>query len=117
MSVADVLAAVYVAGVVVATVSGWVVALRLGDQDQPAAHLVLWSVVAGVLWPVTVVGIVELVGVWMFAKALARGQARDPDPLCAVCDCDALPRHTDTLVATRTVHVRAEAIDRLDPFG
>jgi hypothetical protein len=86
------LAAVYAAGMVVATVSGWVAAQKLRDRDQPAARLVLWGVVAGVLWPVLLVGIVELVGVWMLAKALARGRARDPDPLC---DCDALPRNTE----------------------
>jgi nitrate reductase NapE component len=65
-------AAIYAAGVVVATVGGWVAAQKLGDQDQPAARLLLWSVIAGVLWPVLLVGMVEMVGVWMLAKTVAR---------------------------------------------
>jgi nitrate reductase NapE component len=66
------LAAFYAAGVVVATVGGWVAARKLGDQDQPAERLLLWSVIAGVLWPVLLVGIVQMIGVWMLAKAVAR---------------------------------------------
>jgi hypothetical protein len=92
-------AAFYAAGVVVATVGGWVAAQKLGNQDQPAVRVVLWSVIAGVLWPVLLVGIVEMIGVGMLAKAVARPgsalivcgeewpQARRTDPLC---DCDAL---------------------------
>jgi hypothetical protein len=72
MLVMEALAAFYVAGVVVATVGGWVAAQKLGDQDQPAERLVLWSVIAGVLWPALLVGVVEMVGVWMLAKAVAR---------------------------------------------
>jgi hypothetical protein len=68
----EALAAFYVAGVVVATVGGWVAAQKLGDQDQPAVRLVLSSVIAGVLWPVLLVGIVEMVGMWMLTKAVAR---------------------------------------------
>jgi nitrate reductase NapE component len=72
MSLTEALAAFYAAGVVVATVGGWVAAQKLGDQDQPAARLLLWSVIAGVLWPVLLVGIVQMVGVWMLAKTVAR---------------------------------------------
>jgi hypothetical protein len=72
MSVTEALAAFYVAGVVVVTVGGWVAAQKLGDQDQPAARLLLWSVIVGVLWPVLLVGIVETVGVWLLIQAVAQ---------------------------------------------
>jgi nitrate reductase NapE component len=99
MSETEALAAFYVAGVVVATIGGWVAAQKFSDQDQPAVRLVLWIVIAGVLWPVLLVGIVEMVGVRMLTKAVAPPrsarsvggeewpQARRTDPLC---DCDAL---------------------------
>jgi hypothetical protein len=65
------LAALYAAGVVVATVGGWVAVQKLGDHDQPAARLLLWSVIAGVLWPVLLLGIVQI-GMWMLAKKSGR---------------------------------------------
>ena len=71
MSVTEALAALYAAGVVVATVGGWVAVQKLGDHDQPAARLLLWSVIAGVLWPVLLLGIVEI-GVWMLTKKSGR---------------------------------------------
>lgn len=67
----EALAAFYAAGVVVATVGGRVAAGKLSVRDQTAARLLLWSVIAGVLWPVVLVGIAEI-GVWMLTKAVVR---------------------------------------------
>ena len=72
MSVAEALAAFYAGGVVIATLTGWVAARKLGSQDQPVARLLLQSVIGGVLWPILLVGIVELVGVLMLTKSVAR---------------------------------------------
>jgi hypothetical protein len=74
--VTEAAAVFYAAGVVVATVGSWVAAQKLGDQDQPAARVLLWSVIAGMLWPVLLVGMVEI-GVWVLAISVARaGSAR-----------------------------------------
>ena len=72
MSVAEALAAFYAAGVVVATVAVWVAAQKLGDQNLPVARLLLRSAIAGVVWPVLLVGIVELVGLVMLTAAWRR---------------------------------------------
>ena len=71
MSVTDALLAFYAAGVIIATVGGSVAGQKLGSHDQPASRVLLWSVIAGVLWPVLLVGIAEI-GVWMLTKAVAR---------------------------------------------
>jgi hypothetical protein len=82
---AETSAVFYAAGVVVAAAGGWLAAQRRGDRDRPPARVLLWSVVAGVLWPVIVVGMVQMLGVWLLMKTVgparsARGAGGEVGP-------------------------------------
>ena len=51
----------YLAGWVVATVVVFLAGKRLNDRDAPAAHPAALSIVAGLMWPMLIVGAVEFV--------------------------------------------------------
>jgi hypothetical protein len=88
MSIAETSAVVYAAGVGVAAVGAWVAAHKRGDRDRPPARSLVWSVVAGMLWPVILVGMVQMLGVGVLMKAVGRARSAhgaggevDPGPV------------------------------------
>jgi cation transporter-like permease len=64
-----VLGALYLMGVPVFAFLAWVFseALHVGEpDDRPSRRLI--SVLAGVLWPVMLVGVAQMLGVWALAR-------------------------------------------------
>ena len=59
------LIAVYLGGWLSVTIAA---GRRLTDRESPAAHPLMVSVVAGAVWPLLVVGLVELSSVMVFTK-------------------------------------------------
>jgi hypothetical protein len=73
-----VLGAMYLVGVPVFAFIAWIFseALHVAQvDDRPSRRLL--SVLAGVLWPVMLVGVAQMLGVWMLARL---SQARRPKP-------------------------------------
>jgi hypothetical protein len=66
--VIDVLIWSYLAGVLVATLVVYAASRRLTDRRSPSAHPLVLSVVAGLMWPLLVVGFVELSSVMLYTK-------------------------------------------------
>lgn len=63
------LGAMYLMGVPVFAFLAWMFseAVHVGDlDDRPSRRLV--SVLAGVLWPVVLVGVAQMLGVWTLAR-------------------------------------------------
>jgi hypothetical protein len=48
---------------------------RLTDRKSPAAHPLIVSVVAGAVWPLLVVGLVELSSIMVFTKVPAKSRS------------------------------------------
>jgi hypothetical protein len=48
---------------------------RLTDRESPAAHPLIVSVVAGAVWPLLVVGLVELSSIMVFTKVPAKSRS------------------------------------------
>jgi hypothetical protein len=51
------------------TFAAYAAGRRLGDGRSPADHPLLVSLAAGVVWPLLVVGVVELSSIMVFTKA------------------------------------------------
>jgi uncharacterized membrane protein YhaH (DUF805 family) len=64
----------YVVGWLVVSVASYVAARRLADRDTPPDQLltVMVSFAAGAVWPLLVVGLVELSSVMVFTKVPAK---------------------------------------------
>lgn len=58
----------YIAVALVAAVAVFVLSNRLDDERRPATHRVAWSLAAGVVWPVMLLGLAELSSVAAYAK-------------------------------------------------
>ncbi len=81
------LGALYLMGVPVFAFLAWVFAEAVHDSNLDDRHSRrLVSVLAGVLWPVVLVGVAQMLGVWMLARF---SQARRLKP----ADRQARPRH------------------------
>jgi len=59
---------VYFAGWIIASFAAFAAGKRLADRHEPAVHPLLLSVAAGAVWPLLVVGLVELSSVMVFTK-------------------------------------------------
>jgi hypothetical protein len=59
---------VYLGGWLSVTIAAYAAGRRLADRESPAAHPLMVSVVAGAVWPLLVVGLVELSSVMVFTK-------------------------------------------------
>ena len=60
---------VYLSGCLAVTFAAYAAGRRLGDRQSPADHPLLVSLAAGVVWPLLVVGVVELSLIMVFTKA------------------------------------------------
>jgi putative effector of murein hydrolase len=65
----DMLIVIYLVGWLPVTFAVYAAGKRLSDRRTPAVHPVLVSVAAGALWPLLVVGLVELSSIIVFTKA------------------------------------------------
>ena len=59
----------YTVMVVVSALVVFVLSARVGDERRPAAQRIGLSLVAGAVWPVILLGVVELSSFAMYAKA------------------------------------------------
>jgi len=59
---------VYVASALVTTVVVFLASRWAGDERRPPTHRVGLSIAAGIVWPVLLLGIVELGSIAMYAK-------------------------------------------------
>lgn len=59
---------IYLIGLVLVTVGAFTAGKCYNDEDNPAPHPLRVSVIAGMLWPLVVVGVVELLSVMVLAK-------------------------------------------------
>ena len=64
----DTLLIVYFVGWVVAGFVAYAAGKRLSQRHSPPAHPVIVSVAAGAVWPLLVIGLVELSSVMMLTK-------------------------------------------------
>ena len=70
------LMAIYLSGCVLVTVGAFAAGKHYNDQHNPAPHLFWVSVIAGALWPLLMVGLVELSSVVMASKGQSRPAPR-----------------------------------------
>ena len=59
---------IYLGGLLPVTFAVYAAGRRLGDRQSPADHPLLVSLVAGVVWPLLVVGLVELSSIIVFTR-------------------------------------------------
>ena len=69
------LIAVYLGGWLSVTIAAYAAGRRLTDRESPAAHPLMVSVVAGAVWPLLVVGLVELSSVMVFTKVPSKSRS------------------------------------------
>jgi hypothetical protein len=62
------LVAIYICGWLAVTFAAYAAGRRLTDGESPPGHPLLVSVAAGAVWPLLVVGLVELSSIMVFAK-------------------------------------------------
>jgi hypothetical protein len=60
---------IYLGGLLPVTFAVYAAGRRLGDRQSPADRPLLVSLVAGVVWPLLVVGLVELTSIMVLTKA------------------------------------------------
>jgi hypothetical protein len=68
----DILLWGYLVGGAVATLVAYAASRRLTDRRSPSAHPLGLSVVAGLMWPLLVVGLVEWTSVMLYIKVHAK---------------------------------------------
>ncbi len=81
----------YLVLAVIAAVAVWLVSPQFASYDAPGdASRAVWSAVAGALWPVVVVGAVQIVIIRHVARRLhaARVPAMEPAPVVTVPHAD-----------------------------
>jgi hypothetical protein len=70
--VVDVLIGIYLGGWVLVTLGVYGASRRWNDRDAPARHPAWVSLLAGALWPLLVVGLVELSSVIVYTKVQSK---------------------------------------------
>jgi uncharacterized membrane protein YhdT len=70
------LTVVYLSGWLAVTFAAYAAGRRLGDPQSPANHPLLVSLAAGVVWPLLVIGLVELSSIMVFAKSQPKPASR-----------------------------------------
>jgi hypothetical protein len=58
----------YLGGWILVTLAAYAAGRRLSDSRSPAPHPLAVSIVAGALWPLVLVGLVELSSVVVYSK-------------------------------------------------
>ena len=71
---------VYLSGWLVTTIGVLVAAIWFSDRHLSWFSLGLLSVLAGMLWPVMVAGVVQMIAIAMLAKWMRAMRARRSDP-------------------------------------
>jgi hypothetical protein len=64
---------IYLSGWLIGTIAAYTAARHLHDRCEPSPHPLCVSVVAGALWPLLLVELVELSSVVMLTKAQSKG--------------------------------------------
>ena len=72
---AVILVAIYVSGWLAVTVAVYAAGRRMTDREKPATHPLMVSVAAGALWPLLVVGLVELSSIIVLTKVPSKSQS------------------------------------------
>ncbi len=68
------MAAVYVAGLAAVAVAVHVLLRRTGRQSHPSDWA--WTIAAGVLWPLLLVGAIQAAAIWLAVNWIRRRRAR-----------------------------------------
>lgn len=63
---------IYLAGWIVATLGMYAASKRWNDRGSPAPHPLWVSVIAGAVWPLLLVGMVELSSVVVYTKVQSK---------------------------------------------
>jgi hypothetical protein len=66
----------YLGGWVIATLSLYAAGRRFSTERQPGQYAAFVSVVAGAIWPLLVVGLVELSSIMVFTKVQSKPRER-----------------------------------------
>jgi hypothetical protein len=66
----------YLSGWVAVTFAAYAAGRHLTDRQLPASHQLMVSVAAGAIWPLLVVGLVELSSIMVFAKVQSKASSR-----------------------------------------
>ena len=64
---------IYLSGWLIGTIAAYTAARHPNDRCVPTPHPLCVSVIAGALWPLLLVGLVELSSVVMLTKARPKG--------------------------------------------
>jgi hypothetical protein len=70
--VVGILVLIYLSGWLPVTIAAYAAGRRLCDRYSPARHPLAVSLVAGALWPLLVVGLVELSSVMVYTKVQSK---------------------------------------------
>jgi hypothetical protein len=62
------LVVIYLGGWLPVSLAAYAAGRRLSERQSPAAHPLMVSLAAGAVWPLLVVGLVELSSIMVFAK-------------------------------------------------
>jgi hypothetical protein len=68
----------YAIGWLAVTLAVYAAGRRLTDRESPATHPLMVSVAAGAVWPLLVVGLVELSSIIVLTKVPSSSQSRVP---------------------------------------
>jgi uncharacterized membrane protein YhaH (DUF805 family) len=71
----ETLVIIYLAGWLLVTPAVYVASRRWNDRRNPARHPVWVSVLAGALWPLLIVGLVEMSSIVVYTKAHSKPSA------------------------------------------
>jgi hypothetical protein len=66
---------VYLSGWLSVSIAAYAAGRRLTDRESPAAHPLMVSVVAGAVWPLLVVGLVELSSIIVLTKVPSKSRS------------------------------------------
>jgi hypothetical protein len=66
---------VYLSGWLSVSIAAYAAGRRLTDRESPAAHPLMVSVVAGAVWPLLVVGLVELSSIMVLTKVPSKSRS------------------------------------------
>jgi hypothetical protein len=69
------LVVIYVGGWLAVTAAVYAAGRRLTDRELPATHPLMVSVAAGALWPLLVVGLVELSSIIVLTKVPSKSRS------------------------------------------
>ena len=71
----DVLVAIYLGGWVLVTLAGYVASRSFGHRWAPPAHPLVLSALAGAVWPLLLIGLIELGSIVVLAHRGAKREA------------------------------------------